>query len=223
MLSAIVRPTFRDLARVQLLRPYRAYERGVVRSPIVTKFLLGGILGGAGDLIVQWRQEKIDQRRLTAFTAFNAIFSCSANHFWFSLLDAKRLSIVRKVALQHLFFNPIVYLPAFYFAFGTMIGMPPSSCFAKFQAEALKTYALLLATWVPVSIVQFRFVPACHQVLFVSLINVGWNAILSMSTSSDTAEPKKIEDTRATRAFSDDLVERAVRSSDAIIPQIVKE
>lgn len=179
---ALLKPTI----RTSLMRPFRAYERSVHRYPIATKFVVGGALGGAGDLIVQWNKENLDTRRLTSFVFFNAIFSSGPNHLWFQWLETSAKTVARKLALQHLFFNPVVYIPAFYFIFGSMIGNHPSASLAKLQQEGLRTYSMLLATWIPVSIFQFNFIPVAHQVLFVAGVNVGWNAILSCATSESS-------------------------------------
>lgn len=178
-----------SLIRTALLRPFRAYERSIDKYPIITKCILGGTLGGVGDLIIQWQvNEKLDRQRLAAFSATNAIISGGFNHVWFQWLETSAKTVLHKVAWQHLFFNPVIYLPAFYFMVGSMTGNHPSVTLAKLRAEFFRTYTMLLATWVPVNVLQFSVIPVAHQVLFVSGVNVGWNALLSCATMESPQE-----------------------------------
>ncbi|CAG7827076.1 unnamed protein product, partial [Allacma fusca] len=48
--------------------------------------------------------------------------------------------------------------------------------------------------WTPCQIINFRFVPVSHQVLFVNVLTVNWNIFLSYVKHFDQHEDPRIED-----------------------------
>jgi hypothetical protein len=53
------------------------------------------------------------------------------------------------------------------------------------RLEYWPTLKKLWMTWIPTSAVQFLFIPVPHQVLFVSMVSLGWNIALSLMYNAE--------------------------------------
>jgi hypothetical protein len=165
-----------------------AYEAALERfGPQATKCMTGGVLAFLGDLLAQSYQcDEFDLRRLAIFTVFGVGWTGLFNHYWFGFLAAKIPgntwpAVVSKTAVQHTFYNPVMYIPTFYVFTGVLTGLSSSEILAKAKDEYWPTLMKLWAIWVPSTLIQMAFVPVNLQVLYVAGVSFGWNVLLSVS------------------------------------------
>ena len=164
-----------------------SYEAALASNPLATKCATGGLLAFLGDAIAQSVQEgDFDGRRLAAFSIFGVGWTGFVNHYWFGYLatvipGTTPTAVVGKVVVQHLFYNPILYLPTFYAFNGVFTGLSKDAIVSKAKNEYWPTLTKLWTIWVPSTTIQFFFVPTRLQVLYVAGVSFGWNVLLSVS------------------------------------------
>jgi len=82
--------------------------------------------------------------------------------------------------VNHTTANPLLYLPGVYFWNGKLYhGSTNEQVFEKLQNEYVPTLARMWCVWIPANIVMFTLVPTPLQVPYISVVNFGWNTMLS--------------------------------------------
>ena len=175
-------------------RAAQAYSRALAQRPLRTKTLTGLALACAGDVSAQESESRlrgvsaladpwnrIDARRLAAFSTFGALWTGPVNHVWLPVLHRVGGSLGRKLLVQHAFLNPFVYLPAFFVWNSVLRGEAHSleDVLDYGRERFLTTYASTLAFWVPVTSVVFTRVPEPLQSVSMAAVSLVWNGILS--------------------------------------------
>lgn len=83
------------------------------------------------------------------------------------------------MACDQLLFAP-TFIGVFLTSMAVLEGTPPRDKLDKSYVPALTTNYMV---WPFVQLVNFKFVPLQHRVLFVNLIAIGWNCYLSFLNS----------------------------------------
>lgn len=199
-------PTVADLVKAHRRRaPLRFYEDCLRSRPRLTQAATGGVLGAMGNGIAQYLefhrakkasgeneeenknrsfQEVLDVRRLLAFSAFSAFWAGAPLVTYIRFIESKRMasvSLAGKLAFTHGVYNPFFYLPGFYIGYGALMGQTQEQVADRFW-NLPKDMRTCVAFWFPVNALQFLFVPARAQVLFLSCANVVWSILLSLSS-----------------------------------------
>lgn len=114
-----------------------------------------------------------------------AIFGPAATT-WFKFLQRNvnlrgtNSTILARVALDQGVFAP-TFIGIFLGSMAVLEDTPPQDKLEKSYKAALLTNWMI---WPFVQVVNFKFVPLQHRVLFVNLISIGWNCYLSYLNSS---------------------------------------
>ena len=76
--------------------------------------------------------------------------------------------------------NPIL-LHAYFGTIGVLEGRTPQEILSLTKEQFHQAWGLALVLWTPVQFLNFYFVPVHFQAAFVSAVNVGWKAALSVT------------------------------------------
>lgn len=104
---------------------------------------------------------------------------------WFKFLQKNvnlrnaNSTILARVALDQGVFAP-VFISVFLSSMAVLEGTSPK---AKLEASYVPALTANYMIWPFVQLVNFKFVPLQHRVLFVNLISIGWNCYLSFLNS----------------------------------------
>lgn len=107
---------------------------------------------------------------------------------WYKFLQQKvnlgtaNRTILARVACDQLIFAP-TFIGIFLSSMAVLEGTSPREKLAKSYKPALMTNYLI---WPFVQLVNFKFVPLQHRLLFVNLVSIGWNCYLSYLNSSSS-------------------------------------
>jgi hypothetical protein len=165
---------------------FRRYNVVLKKRPILTQTATATSLAGLGDLIVQMSSEKaFNTTKFLGFTAYAGAYSGPLMHFWFGFLARrfhsfpKMKGLLYKQIVHHGFANPFMYAPSFYLAQGVWL----QKSYDETLTTLKKNYFSLLQTtwvvWMPLTGVQFLFVPVQYQVLFASSCVFFWNVFMA--------------------------------------------
>jgi protein Mpv17 len=114
-----------------------------------------------------------------------AIFGPAATT-WFGFLQrninlrSANATIFARVALDQGVFAP-TFIGVFLTSMAVLEGSSPKEKLEKSYKPALTTNYMI---WPFVQLVNFKFVPLHHRVLFVNVISIGWNCYLSYLNSA---------------------------------------
>ncbi|KAI4591643.1 Protein required for ethanol metabolism [Pestalotiopsis sp. 9143b] len=169
----------------------RWYQAKLAARPLLTQSITTAVLFATGDITAQQLVEKrgFEKHDLTRtgrmFLYGGAVFGPAATT-WFKFLQRrvvlpnKNAEILARVAVDQGVFAPTM-IGVFLSSMATMEGGSPADKLAKSYLPALQTNYLV---WPFVQLVNFKFVPLHHRVLFVNFISIGWNCYLSFLNST---------------------------------------
>jgi protein Mpv17 len=193
--------TFEDrmlpIIRRNLFQPY---NNALKTKPLLTKSLTGVVLAGSGDLIAQ-RFEKVSGRpkssilagrdpwrRFFAFAAFGCLWTGPFNHFWLAYL-ARRFPVggssmlLKKLFVQHMLWNPIVYLPVYFSFNGLLLGMNKDELIVWVKRDYWPMLVWCWIVWIPTTAFVFQRIPEHLQSVFMAGLSLGWNSFLSWKSN----------------------------------------
>ncbi|KAK8072003.1 hypothetical protein PG996_005351 [Apiospora saccharicola] len=158
------------------------YQARLASRPLLTQSITTAVLFATGDITAQQLVDKKgidghDFARTGRMALYGGAVFGPAATTWFGFLQRNvtirgrpNATIAARVACDQLIFAP------------TFIGLFLSSmALEKSYKPALQANYML---WPFVQLVNFKFVPLHHRVLFVNVISIGWNCFLSMINSA---------------------------------------
>jgi hypothetical protein len=87
---------------MNLMRAAHLYDSVIVKHPLLTKMVTGGVIGGLGDLLIQKvetqrestvsNKSTINYRRLYIFTITSIFYFAPFIHFWFEYLESLKFT-----------------------------------------------------------------------------------------------------------------------------------
>jgi protein Mpv17 len=173
---------------LMLRRLVASYSRLSVERPYATNIVVGGFLWGAGDVISQKFERKlnVDWKRVARMSLYG--FACAGPIYcwWYRILERKTAflahSATKHIALKVLADQVIFEVPylAFFFAATSLIGGEPlSQAKKKINDEYVETYLIDCAIWPALQVINFRYVPARYTAAVVNGFNLIWISYLS--------------------------------------------
>ncbi|TPX19072.1 uncharacterized protein E0L32_011233 [Thyridium curvatum] len=169
----------------------RWYQARLAARPLLTQSVTTAILFATGDIVAQQAVEKkgIEKHEL-ARTARMALYGGTvfgpAATTWFAFLQrnvnlrSPNATILARVALDQGVFAP-TFIGIFLSSMAVLEGSSPREKLDKSYMSALTTNWMI---WPFVQMVNFRFMPLEHRVLFVNIVSIGWNSYLSYLNSA---------------------------------------
>jgi protein Mpv17 len=177
------------------------YEGHLTERPIITKATTGSILWGLGDVVAQvvpsliFQEEGTDKKTdidLDVARTGRAMFYGFAihaplSHLHFNLLEwmtikggfvGNSIPVFKTVMEQFVYwswFSNSLY----HGAMGAMQGMTLDEIQNRISSVLWDTQKAQWAFWIPIQMLNFKFVPVRHQLNVVLLTSVAWTALLS--------------------------------------------
>ncbi len=172
---------------------FKKYDSWQTSYPIVVKCTTAGILASTADIIAQNannKDEVINKRRILAFSIFGISWAGLFNHHWYNFLARKfpskqLIDVCKKTFMQHGLLNPFVYVPTFLFSQplllsgGNINNISTRLSPDKFKEDYVSTLRTCYIFWIPLSVIQFVFIPTPYHVLYNSGLGFIWNVLLS--------------------------------------------
>lgn len=181
------------------------------RATITKDTAIAGFLGLAADIFTQTVCEKkpltsIDKQRSFAIALFSGSYLGIACNYIYSLYPNLARSILtsnafRKVmptklcdmrsttgvistVADNFVHVPVLYLPSYFVAVGTLQGVPLTNSIQEMQDSWWTTLGSCWAFWLPFMAVNFALVPPLHRVKAVAGANFCWTVCLDYITQS---------------------------------------
>lgn len=165
--------------------------------PVVTKMFTGTLLWGLGDAVAQVVPAAAVDSRLTTLDydltrtgracLFGFAIHAPASHLHFNFLEwmtVKAGVTGLKIPVFKAFMEQFVYWSWFsngmyHGAMGAMQGRTPEQIYNRLADVLWETQKAQWVFWIPIQLLNFRFVPVRHQLNVVLLTSVVWTALLS--------------------------------------------
>jgi hypothetical protein len=159
-------------------------------SPVFTKCISAGLIAGLGNLGAQRLMHdekdgkfKIDWQQTGRFALLNVVFVAPVLHYWYTWLAVAIpgkaiIPVLKRVGYDEFLFTP-VYVPVLMGILWSMEGVEMKRIPQMIREEWLNIMLFDWAVYIPVQILNFRFVPVKFQVLVINVIGVGWNCFVS--------------------------------------------
>lgn len=152
-------------------------------------------------IVVDKKPEKTDWRRVATASSFGIGFVGPIGHFWYEALESACINrlklkpnslrfITTKVTADTFIFGP-AHLLAFFTYMGLASGKPWNEVKSDVKRDFLPSYMTEGIGWMIVQVVNFRFVPVRHQLLYVNCFCLLDSAFLSWVKHQDDAPWKK--------------------------------
>jgi len=194
------KPTSASTGSFSLLKMYEGY---LDRMPVLTKMVTGAFLWGLGDGVAQtipkvtadssdanYRQvveAQYDWMRTARAVLFGFAIHAPTSHVHFNFLEwmTVRANVTGlKIPVFKAFMEQFVYWSwisnsMYHGAMGAMQGMGPADIQNRISDVLWETQKAQWAFWIPVQLLNFRFVPVRHQLNVVLVTSVAWTALLS--------------------------------------------
>jgi len=202
------------------------YEHHLQKTPVRTKAVTGGILWGIGDLVAQvvpevaakYSQTETESSNTTATTKFEYDYARSlraitfgfvihapTSHVHFNLLEyltiksgltGLKITVFKTIMEQFVYWSWISN-SMYHGAMGAMQGLTLDQIYKRIEDVLWDTQKAQWVFWIPVQLLNFRFVPVRHQLNVVLLTSVVWTALLSAWYPPTPAVVKEMKETIA--------------------------
>ncbi|KAJ1619557.1 hypothetical protein T492DRAFT_1084733 [Pavlovales sp. CCMP2436] len=176
------------------------YEACLEASPIQTKMVTSGVLYAVGDCMGQAiinvrtpageQKPGFDLGRFLRATAFGGIFYPPVAHVHYNFLEwlvVKQWKVsVAYMPWAKMFMEQFVYWGWFsngyyHAVLGALQGMTPVQIYDRVADTLWDTLKAQWVFWIPVQLLNFKFVPLRHQLNLVLVVSLVWTTFLSIS------------------------------------------
>lgn len=168
----------------------RSYEASLERRPLATNMLTSAVLYGLGDMIAQHLSPQFDGARCLRAIAYGGLFYPPFAHAHYNFLEwlvvsrwevpARFVPWVKMVLEQFVYWS--YFSNGYYHAvLGLLQGMTLRRVRRRLWATLWTTLLAQWALWVPVQVLNFRFVPVRHQLGVVLIVSLVWTTFLSLA------------------------------------------
>ena len=194
------------------------YESKLLAAPVKTKMATGCFLWGVGDATAQIVPYvathdpdkppfKYDLERTGRACLFGFALHAPTSHVHFNFLEwmtvksgLTGLSIpVFKTIMEQFVYWSWISNTMYHAFMGAMQGQNLDQIYQRVADVLWETQKAQWVFWIPIQLLNFRFVPVRHQLNIVLLTSIVWTALLS-AWYSDVGDEKKIEEDEAAKA-----------------------
>jgi protein Mpv17 len=187
----------------RIAAPFRTVASGYARinakSPFVVSCTSAGIVAGIGDGIMQKIEgNDLDPLRVGRMMIYRSMFFAPTYALWLRGLEkvvpatvVSVRTVVTKVAMEQVIWGPPA-LGMFYVVMSCLEGNSPQHGYERAKALIVETIKMSVCFWTPMQLVTFSVVPMQYRVLWVSILQVGWNAWLSAMNQNEKVRQLKL-------------------------------
>ncbi|CAB9506077.1 Protein SYM1 [Seminavis robusta] len=193
------------------------YEGHLESRPVVTKMLTGCCLWGLGDIVAQVvphmansepdkKPLEYDFPRTGRAVLFGFALHAPTSHVHFNFLEwlTHRVGVtglgipVFKAFMEQFVYWGWISNAMYLGAMGAMQGHSPEKITTKIHDSIWGLMKAQWAFWVPVQLLNFRFIPVRHQLNVVLVTSIVWTALLSFWYPPEKAIKAEEETTTTT-------------------------
>lgn len=145
------------------------------KRPLLTKVMTGSVLYSSGDIITQKleKQKEWNRKRTFAMCIYGGFWLSPFLHHWYKLIV--NFSLLKKIMIDQSIVAPINL-----FMYQT-INIVCSMKSLSNESNYFHTLVKLWMFWIPVQMINFKYIPLQGRVLFVNVAGMSWSIILSHS------------------------------------------
>lgn len=167
---------------------WASYNSRLDRFPIATKAMTSLIGFFIGDLIAQKflgeNKGSLDWARSARMASFGFLIHGPTGHYFYSALDrlivgTAPLKVAAKVVIDQLLWAPI-FTALFFSYLGITERKPFDDIMAKINNDTWTGVTTSWKFWPLAHAVNFAFVPTQQRLLYINVLQVGYNVILSL-------------------------------------------
>lgn len=180
------------------------YNKMLVHHPRRTNFLTAGALGFLGDVICQMvveGQDKMDWKRCFAMSTFGCCYGGTVSYQIYTLyprvlpkwfLAAPLRTGLGSSALDNFIHVPFLYTPVFYLWTEVAQGRTWDETYDTLVKCAMPSIHACWVMWIPYQTINFGFVPAHRQCVFMNAGCLLWNIILDYIANNTPDQAKEV-------------------------------
>ena len=166
---------------------WAGYNSALASRPIVTKALTSFTGFTIADLLAQKFAEKqptIDWARTARMAGFGILWHGPSGHYIYNFLDKLVPGNSFKAVMSKVFLDQLVHNPVFALVFFTYLNIVEGKSFQALKDTIKRDFFTTVTGsyvyWIPAHIINFRFIPGSHRVLYINVMQILWNMFLSI-------------------------------------------
>lgn len=187
---------------------WHAYNLSLEKRPFLTQIATAGALYATGDALCQYlmiKKSESDEKkgkdtskdhrdfdiwRTIRFGVYGFCISGPLSYLWYKSLDkfirvplnASKMQMI-KVSIHKVLWDELVFGPAtlvvFFVGMSLLEGKTLLNSYEKCKKEFMTTLIADLIVWPGAQFINFLFLPTHYRILYISSLNLFWNAFLS--------------------------------------------
>mmetsp|Transcript_17846 Transcript_17846/g.46610 ORF Transcript_17846/g.46610 Transcript_17846/m.46610 type:complete len:227 (+) Transcript_17846:229-909(+) len=169
------------------------YNSRLAAFPLITTAVSTAIIGAAGDagsqLLIE--QREWDATRTLRFGMLGLILTGPTLHLWYGALYKHFSGVSAVQVLKRVALDQALFAPTFTAAFVSILFATEGRSLTELRGHMERNYAESVCVnwvmWIPAQVINFRFIPSAHSVLFANFVAVFWNSYLSWNAHRDNS------------------------------------
>ena len=166
---------------------WNIYNEALESAPLATKSVTSALGFTIGDVLAQNfinREETYDWIRTIRLAGFGALIHGPTGHWFYGVLDNKipgrgAVEVASKVAIDQLLWNPIFGIMFFTWQ-GVFERDDYNAILRRIQRDLMKQVTGSWKVWPLAHAISFRFIPPSQRLLYINLVQLGYNMFLSV-------------------------------------------
>uniref|UniRef100_A0A7S1XB96 Peroxisomal membrane protein MPV17 n=1 Tax=Compsopogon caeruleus TaxID=31354 RepID=A0A7S1XB96_9RHOD len=176
------------------------YNQVLAEKPLMTKtmtsftgFVLGDLVAQSPDL---QKGKAWDSWRTAKLALFGLALHGPIGHYWYGFLDrtvmtaapTSAAAVASKTAIDQILWAPI--FTSIFFGSMKLLDGKQDEIPDEIREKLWPTMKVNWTVWPLAHVINFRFIPSSQRILYINVIQVGYNAFLSTMQASKKEEPK---------------------------------
>eukprot|EP00164_Ancoracysta_twista_P011310 GFYU01017389.1.p1 GENE.GFYU01017389.1~~GFYU01017389.1.p1 ORF type:complete len:230 (+),score=35.13 GFYU01017389.1:55-744(+) len=172
-----------------------AYTQAAYQNPVRTEALSSAVVSAVGDLTCQLLVERrpFDLTRFRNMTMIGGFVLGPVLYYWFTFLNMLVTAKGTSGALQRMLWDQVVFAPPFITLIVSGLQFLETQEVPVFDATLKKEIMKILKAnwlfWIPVTFINFRYVPRPLQLLFGKMMGLIWNIYISAAANRKLKKP----------------------------------
>lgn len=195
----------------------KSFENLLFKHPYKTKMATGGLLVGTGDLIAQniiEKTPKYDPERTIRLMLLGGCFLAPVQRLWIDLVlpkiagggktGTKSAIAIRKSLLDSFVFGTVMntcYVGLNMYLSGDVA---KDKIVSKMKDEQFGIVLTGWSYWIPIQMINYRFVPLNYQMNATQVLALVWHSFLSWKAHKNLKHDEEVQDRKIIKANDED-------------------